>query len=629
MMKFYLRFSLFFLIHIFFLVSAQGQSDSPIERVDPPFWWNGMKIRELQILVYGKNIGHLSTKLKHKDVKLMKEIKADNPNYLFLYLYIGPRAKAGNFDIHFTNSDGAYFSYQYTLKERVRSPERQQGVNSSDVIYLITPDRFANGDLKNDIVEGMRESRLDRRNPGGRHGGDLKGIMNHLDYIKALGPTTIWLNPVIENDMDEYSYHGYAITDFYKVDPRHGTNEDYTEFVKLTHDKGMKVIMDMIFNHCGLKHWWMKDLPFSDWINHQGEHFQQTFHNGQAISDPYAAQHDIDRIVKGWFVETMPDLNQRNSHLATYLIQNSIWWIEFAGIDGIRMDTYYYPYREMLSRWAQTVLEEYPRFYIVGEIWLPSSEYDAYPSPAYESYWKTGRQNADGYNSHIQSISDFPFFYATNETFGKNRKQKIRPIYELLTKDFLYSEPQQNKIFLDNHDTDRFYYTTGKDMNKFKMGLIYLMTTRGIPQFYYGTEILMSGHEDHGLIREDFPGGWKTDPNNAFHSTGRTKHQNEAFNFVKKLLNWRKNEPLIHTGKLTHFVPQNECYVYARHNGQKTILIVLNNHKEKEAPLDTDRFKEVLKNYTKATEIHSKKKFENMKDIVIPAQTGYILELRN
>ena len=600
---------------ILFLNSSSVYSNDLELKIDPPFWWVGMSKTTLQLTIYGKEIGRTKdVEIDNKEVKIIKLVKAESPNYLFLYLDIGNVKYSSNIIIDFLFQESKV-SYSFLLKDR--DSYNPSPITSADVIYLITPDRFSNGDTSNDVVEGFRESKIDRKDPNARHGGDLKGIINHLDYISDLGITAIWLNPIMENDMDAYSYHGYAVTDLYKVDSRYGTSDDYLNFTNECHQRGIKVISDMIYNHVGINHSWIRDLPFHDWLN-QHSAFLQTNYNGQSITDPYASTYDLNRMVRGWFTEDMPDLNQNNDHLKTYFMQNTIWWIENFHIDGIRMDTYPYSYRESMSEWNKSVLMEYPEFFIVGEVWLPSV--------VYTSYWQQdSHSNGNTYNSYLKSVSDFPVYYAINEAFGKDSKT-IRPIYEVLAKDFLYTNPMNNKVFFDNHDLDRFFYTTGEDISKFKMAMVYILTIRGIPQIYYGTEMLMKKHGEHGLIRQDFEGGWRGDDKSLFLPENRNSIQDEVFEFTRKLLNWRKNKEVIHYGKTKHFLPDNELYIHVRYNDEERVVIIYNNSMES-AEIDMVKYKEVFEGYAKAKDILLDENLLVGDGLIVDPNTVLVLEL--
>ncbi|MBN2756633.1 MAG: glycoside hydrolase family 13 protein [Bacteroidales bacterium] len=605
------------LVSLFILMIMNALAQE-IKRVEPPNWWIGMENPNVQLLIYGDNIAELNVSIKNKDLKLLKVNKTENKNYLFLDLEISKTAKAGIININFKKENKS-FNYEYELKKRENNPDNHKGFYSSDAIYLIMPDRFSNGNPENDNVEGMLE-KADRNNPDGRHGGDLQGIRNNLKYISDLGFTAIWINPVLENNMPRTTYHGYAITDFYKIDPRHGSNQDYKQLVDESHKNGLKVIMDMVFNHCGSSHWWMKDLPSKDWL-HQFPEFTRTNYRAPVVSDPYSSEIDDKLIEKGWFDITMPDLNQDNKFLANYLIQNSIWWIEYSGIDGIRMDTYPYPEKNMMANWVKAVLKEYPKFNIVGETWLQKESMTA--------YWQKDAKNKDGYNSHLPSVTDFPIHFSLIKALNNEDTWTggIMELYYVLAQDFVYTNPNLNLIFPDNHDLRRIYSSLNHNYNKFKIAMAFILTTRGIPQIYYGTEILMDGNDfdGHGQIRQDFPGGWKGDKINAFKQENLSKEKIEAFNYVKKLLNWRKNKDVIHNGKLKHFIPENSVYVYFRYTENQAVMIIINKNNSK--LVNTKRFSEILNKYSKAVDIISDEKITDLENIWMEGLSVRILEL--
>lgn len=591
-------------------VMAEAQK---VERVEPSFWWAGMEHTELQLLIYGKNISQAQPEISYSGVELVKVHRADNPNYLFLDLKVAAQAQAGNFPVIFKKGRKEVARYDYVLRDR--SKEKPKRIDGSDVVYLITPDRFKNGDPSNDDAKGMKE-KSNRQDKDGRHGGDLAGVISSIDYMHDLGITAVWLNPVLENNMEQTSYHGYSTTDYYRVDPRYGSNEQYRQLADELHKKDMKLIMDMIFNHCGLEHWWMKDLPFKDWINDYPD-YEVTNHAIPAVSDPYAADVDLDLLTQGWFVPSMPDLNHENPFMANYLIQNSIWWIEYAGLDGIRMDTYPYNNKEMMVEWVERVNKEYPDFFLLGETWVSDA--------ATEAFWAGKDVNDQAYNSKLYSITDFPLCYAIHNAFRP--EGDIKALYDGLSKDFLYHAPKRNTIFADNHDMDRFYYTIGKDLDKFKNAMTFLLTTRGVPQLYYGSEILMEKFGPHGDLREDFPGGWQGDARNAFTALGRTAKENEAFDYLRKLLNWRKDSKAVHSGSLKHFTPQDNVYVYNRIKEEESVLVIINN-KPETSEINMARYQEVLEGYTAATDIISGKAITDLENIQVEGNSSMVLELR-
>lgn len=603
------------------LISYTVNSQNRIERVEPAFWWIGMKNQVLQLLVYGDNIGDLDVSIDYKGVKLDSMKTTENSNYLFLYLSIGKECSPGKFKIIFLEQTKKVAAVKYELKQRITNSAQRTGFNCSDVIYLITPDRFANGDLRNDEIDGLDE-KLNRSFEGGRHGGDLKGIINHLDYIDEMGFTSLWINPLLENAMDRYSYHGYSTTDFYKIDKRFGSNEEYLELSRLAADRGIKLIMDMIMNHCGSEHWFVKDPPSKDWINYEGE-YVNTNHRRQTVQDLYASEYDKRNFADGWFVRSMPDMNQNIKLMADYLIQNSIWWIEYANLGGIRMDTYPYPDKEFMSRWSCEIMEEYPNFNIVGEEWSKN--------PVIVSYWQSGHLNHDGYVSCLPALMDFPIQGAMIEgLMGKEYFEGgLAIMYKTLALDFLYADPGNLVIFPDNHDMDRFYTQIGMDMNLYKMGLAYIFTMRGIPQIFYGTEILMhntGSEENHGIIRTDFPGGWPGDTVNAFTGNGLSETQKNAQDYLKLLLNWRKDKDLVHSGKVMQFTPDNGTYVYFRYNDKEKIMVILNKN-QNSTELDLSRFDEMLNIHSYGVDVASEIRYDFKQFIQVPGRTTLILEL--
>ncbi len=607
------------LLAMILLFSVQGIAQDIPERVEPPFWWADMYHNELQIMVYGEEIGLTRVMIDHPGVKLKQAIAVDSPNYLFLYLDITD-AQPGRFDISFVSGRRVKYIYSYELRQREENARFRQGFDNSDAIYLLMPDRFANGNPELDNVPGMLEN-VDRTNPDARQGGDIEGIINHLDHIAGMGFTSIWINPLLENNQPRYSYHGYAITDFYNIDARFGGNEDYIRLVREAENKGLKIIKDKIFNHCGHHHWWMKDLPMADWIN-QWDEFTRTSYRMTTITDPYFAQTDYDRMMNGWFDTNMPDLNQRNPLLAMYLIQNSVWWIEYAGIHGIRMDTQPYADKYFMADWGAYVMTEYPNFNIVGESWSGI--------PALTSYFQGGKIQHDGYDSNIPTVFDFALYDAIGLAFHEEQgwSTGMMRLYNTLAQDFLYANPYNLVIFGDNHDTDRIFTRVGEDLDKLKMAIAFLVTTRGIPQFYTGIETLESAreHEGHGKLRVTFPGGWPDDPVNAFTREGRTAEQNEIVNYLTKLLNYRKDKEILHYGWLKHFVPENNIYVYFRYNEDETVMVVLNNN-AREMELNIRRFREATHGYNMATDVLSGQVFRGFGTWKVPANSALILEL--
>ena len=560
-----------------------------ITKVAPTFWWAGMKNTELQILLYGNNISTSDVTITSKDIYLKEVVKQNNPNYLILYLDLKD-AIPQKFDIILKKGRKS-FNVPYELKERKRKGDEIEGFNSSDVLYLIMPDRFANGNPDNDVIPGMLENKVDRNDQFGRHGGDFKGISEHLDYISDLGVTAIWLNPTQENDMKEGSYHGYAITDYYQTDRRFGTNEEFCNLVTEAHDKGLKVVMDMIFNHCGSENYLFKDKPQDDWFNFRSNYVQTSFKTA-SVMDIHASDYEKAIATDGWFTQVMPDFNQRNRHVARFLIQSSIWWIEYAGINGIRQDTHPYADYDFMSTWCKEVLEEYPHFNIVGETWLNSN--------VLVSYWQKDSKLAAPKNSNLPTVMDFPLTDLMSKAFDEETTEWSGGLYRLYdyhTQDLVYANPMNLLIFLDNHDTSRFCKNEedAKNIVRYKQAITYLLTTRGIPQIYYGTEILMSADksEGDGYLRRDFPGGWKGDKVNCFTAEGRTDLQNEVFDYTRKLLNFRKDNEAICKGTMKHFSIYKGVYVYERKYNNKSVVVFMNGTDEKQT-LSLVPYREIL-----------------------------------
>lgn len=562
-----------------------------VDKIEPPFWWSGMQNDKLQILLRGNGLAKYDISIASKEAKLINLYEADSPNYVFLDVVIPHQMKASSFEIVIKDNTDFYETYTYQVKSRTMKPENRVGFDNSDVMYLITPDRFANGDTANDEVVGLQEG-LDRIDHFGRHGGDIKGIRDNLDYIKDLGFTAIWLNPILENDVAKASYHGYSTTDYYKVDPRYGSNADYVELIAEAKSKGIKVIMDMIANHCGIDHWWMEDPPFKNWINGQDQPYTQTNHRKATLLDPHAAAADRVEMEDGWFVPTMPDLNQRNPFMATYLIQNSIWWVEYSDIAGIRQDTYSYPNADFMGEWTCAIMNEYPNLNIVGEEWVLDQNMIG--------FWQD--DNPNSYQSCLPSLMDFPLTFSLVDALKEEEGwgTGLIRLYENLAKDYIYADADAMVIFPDNHDMSRIYTNVNEDFELYKMAIGFIATMRGVPQFYYGTEVLLShpGTDSHGEIREDFPGGWEGDTANGFTNQNLSDQAIAAKAYMKSLLQWRKDKSVIHSGRLMHYVPRDGVYVYFRYNASETVMVIINKQDEA-VELDLSRFSERLDGYTK------------------------------
>lgn len=609
------------LLSLFSLAHAFAQVRKPDDtRVAPLHWWVGMNNPDLQILVYHKNIGTTTPEIKHSGVTVREIHRVENPNYLFIDVTIDPNTPAGTFDMVFREQGKPEVVIPYTLENRDPQRKKAQGVTNADFIYLIMPDRFANGDPSNDIVPGMREVSLNRDSMYYRHGGDLQGVIDRLDYLKDLGVTAVWLNPVLTNDMEQASYHGYAATEFYQIDPRLGSNEKYRELAEALHSRGMKLIKDLVHNHVGLNHWSVIDPPTKDWLNHWPEYTNTTYKD-QVLFDPYAAQSDIKRMTDGWFVPTMPDLNQRNPFLRKYITQSHIWWIEYAGVDGFRLDTYAYNDREYMAEWAKDVSAEYPDLTFFGETWVHGV--------VNQAVFTEGSTVNQAFDTGLQAVTDFQTHYAIiqalNEPFGW--MEGVNRLYSILANDFVYKDASRNVVFLDNHDKSRFLSEVGEDLTKFKSGLSWLLTTRGIPQLYYGTEILMKNFSNpDGLVREDFPGGWSTDKVNKFMSNGRTEVENEIFDHIKKLANYRKENKVLQSGKMMQYVPEDAVYVYFRYDDAKTVMVIMNTG-DKSETVKTARFEERLTGKTKGLDIISGRTLDISKEISLPAKATLVLEV--
>jgi neopullulanase len=597
-----------------------------ITRIDPTFWWVGMKNPALQLLVYSPGIGQTTASIEgtYPGVTLTGQQKLENPNYLLVDLRIEPTAKVGKLPLVFAGGPKK-LKCQYELRARTTPGDKSkvQGISSADFVYMLMPDRFANGNPKNDVVKGTRVDHIARDSMYARHGGDLQGIEQHFDYLKELGVTAIWPTPVTENDMPKASYHGYALTDYYAVDPRYGTNEDYVRFVQRAHQQGLKVVHDVVLNHMGSYNYLYLDQPAKNWF-HQWPQFTRSNFRDAAFNDPYGSQYDRRQFGEGWFDTTMPDPDQANPQVATYLIQNFLWWVEYTGLDGYRIDTYSYSDRDFLMKWGEAVLGEYPQLGMFGETWVQGTAQQAY-------FARNILPVVDGFKSNLPGVIDFQLQYAINDALTKEPgwTEGISRIYYTMQADWLYEDPQRNLVFLDNHDVSRFLSVVGEDYQKYKMGLAWLLTTRGIPQLYYGTEILMKNFSNpDGKVREDFPGGWPSDKQNAFTKAGRTEPQNAAFDYVSRLAQYRKAHPVLHTGKYMHYIPQDGVYTYFRYNDAgETVMVVMNAAKQAR-PVPTERMQERLRGYTSAVDVTTGAAVADLQKLTIPAQTAWVLELK-
>jgi glycosidase len=601
------------------LAASTHASAARIDHLEPPFWWTGMQHKTVQLMVHGEGIAELAPAVSYPGVRIAKVTRLPNKNYLFIDLDIGASARPGKFAIGFGRGASAT-SVTYELLARAQGSAARQGFSSKDAIYQVMPDRYANGNPGNDSVPGMLEQ-SDRNNGGGRHGGDIEGIIGRLDYIAALGFTQIWPTPLVENNMPAYSYHGYAATDHYRIDPRYGSNADFKRLSDEARKRGIGIIQDVVLSHIGSHHWWMKDLPSPDWTTHGGK-YVPTRHHRVSVQDPYSAREDQQNFTTGWFTDDMPDMNQTNPLVATYLIQNNIWWIEYAGLSGLRIDTYGYSDGAFLTEYTRRLMAEYPKLNMVGEEW--------HKSPAVVSRWQRGKRNFDGYTSSLPSLMDFPMAETMrNALASKDAKAGFTDVYETLSLDYMYPDPGNLVLFEGNHDVARMFSVVGEDLDLYKMHLAWLMTMPRIPQLYYGTEVLMTsdtGERNDASYRRDFPGGWTGDPVDAFGGAGLSAQQREAQAFVRKLANWRKSATVIHSGKMMHYGAEDGTYVYFRYDGKKKVMVALNKSGA-QAVLPVARFREMLAGVKGGVDVISGHRFALDSALTLPARRSVILEL--
>lgn len=603
-----------------------------VDRIDPANWFVGMKNTSLQLMVYGENIRQADVTTDYDGVKIDSIVRLDSPNYLLVYLNL-EGVKPGEMTLNFKNGK-AVKKVKYELKAREKRGEERMGFTNADVLYMLMPDRFADGNPDNNDIKGMNPYKTDRSQPSLRHGGDLEGIRRHLDYFKELGVTALWFTPVLENNSPGGSYHGYATTDYYRVDPRFGTNDEYRRLTDEAHAKGLKIVMDMIFNHCGFEHPWIKDMPSKDWLNtpewlydrkdktkaEVNRKYMQTTYKLTPTVDPYASAIDLKETVDGWFVPSMPDLNQRNPHVIRYLIQNSIWWIETVGIDGIRMDTYPYADADAMALWMKTIDEEYPNFNVVGETWVSD--------PPYTAAWQKDSKISQR-NSYLKTVMDFSFHAKINQAKYENTDGSgngMNRIYENFVYDYLYPNPSSVMAFVENHDTDRFL-GNGRDTTALKQAMAILLTVKRIPQLYYGTEILMNGTKEKtdGYVRKDFPGGFPGDDHNAFTAGGRTPEENAMFTWLSRLLHWRQGNDVITKGSQTQFIPYNGVYVIARRYNGRTVMTVVNGT-GRTTVFAVKRYAEVIGHNTEAKDVLTDRTVSLTDDTQLEPRKVMILE---
>ena len=598
---------------------------SQVEKIEPPFWFAEMHNPELQLMVYGRHIAEYDVAFSHT-IQITDIVRTENPNYLFVTIN-AKNLVPGTYELQFLKNKKIIETKSYEFKERREASALRKGFDASDLIYLIMPDRFANGNPDNDNTDDTVE-KMNREALSGRHGGDIQGIIDHLDYLSDLGVTAIWNTPLLEDNEPIYSYHTYAQSDYYRIDPRFGSNADYKRLASEMHQRDMKLIMDYVTNHWGSKHWMLQDLPSKDWIHYWEngvEGFQRSSYRMTTQFDSNASESDKIACMQGWFDTTMPDVNQKNPLVLKYLIQNAIWWVEFADLDGLRVDTYSYNDKEGIAEWTKALMDEYPNFNIAGEVWMNSQ--------AQMAYWqKDSKIGAiDNYNSHLPTVMDFTLYNAIMVMFAEDDQEWDKGMlraYENFANDFLYPDINNIFVFAANHDTNRINEVYGLDLNIYKMMITLIATVRGIPQVYYGDELGMVGNKDvkgDGDVRRDFPGGWKGDPRNAFTAEGRTAEQNDFFEFSKQVFNWRKSKSVIHTGKTMQFVPENNVYVYFRYDTDDQVMIVINNNPEAQT-LDLKRFEEMIKTAKAGTDMISNKSIKLDKALTIDGKTSMIIE---
>ena len=605
------------------LFFTSSQLFSQIDKVEPPFWYAGMHNPELQIMFYGKNIAENTVSVSNNII--IKNIqKTENPNYLFVTIDT-KNSPVQDVVFSFSKNKKVSFTKNYSLKQRRPNSALRKSYDASDMIYLIMSDRFANGNPNNDSDTSVTE-KGDRNNPGGRHGGDIEGIIKNLDYIKELGATAIWPTPLCEDNDKRYSYHTYGQSDIYKIDPRFGTNDDYLRLSSELHKRDMKLIMDYVTNHWGAEHWMVKDLPTYDWL-HQFPGYAQTNYRMTTQFDTNASDIDSKMCMDGWFVKSMPDLNQSNPLMLTYLIQNAIWWIEYADLDGFRVDTFSYNDKVGIAKWTKSITDEYPYFNIVGEVWMQNQ--------AHMAYWqKDSKIGAiENFNSNLPSVMDFTLLNALTTVLNEDKaawNKGMINVYENFTNDFLYPNVNNIMTFVENHDTNRFNTVYKNDLKKYQIAMAMIATVRGIPQLYYGSEIGMDGDKDKkgdADIRKDFPGGWEGDTNNAFSRSARTEQQQKYFDFTSKLFQWRKTNEAVHFGKMKHYIPENNVYVYFRYTDKKSVMVIVNNNIESQT-IKTNRFQESIQNYSSGKDVISEKSIDLKNDISIEGKSVVVLELK-
>ena len=609
-------FSTILLTVLFFNVYAKAKP--LVQRIEPASWWTEMKNQDIQLMIFGTGISTADFSINYPGVTIINKKLTDNPDFVFLYINSAVETKAGKFNILIKKGKQKQ-TYVYELKSRRKGSAMRESFTEADAVYLIMPDRFANGNTANDSIQGYYQG-VNRSNLAKRHGGDIEGIISKIPYLADLGITALWTTPLFENNDTAYSYHHYGCTDYYKIDPRFGKNDDYLRLVETCHANGLKTIIDVVPNHCCSQHWWLRNKPTKDWFN-EWPTYTSSNYRMTAWTDPHAARSDLNKLTRGWFAPNMPDFNLNNPLIFDYLRQVYVWWIEYANIDGIRVDTYPYNDIHVASRFIQSIRDEYPKMNVVGECWVKT--------PAELAYYQSGNNNKSGFDSRLQSIMDFCLKDVLSVSFNENEgwESGMARFYSHYAQDFVYPNTNLIMNFLDNHDVDRYSTAVKRDVAKYKMGLAMLLTSRGYPQIYYGTEIMIDGIPgSYEGDRFDFPGGWSTDKRNAFTPEGRTKEENEVFDYLKTLLNYRKNNDVLHSGKMKQFVPENGIYVKFRYNEKKTIMVIANNNSA-ETYLSLARFNEMLNNKTQLLDIVNNKSYSIKNQLSVPAKTVLILEI--
>ena len=600
----------------------------------PTHWWTDMKWNKVQLLLHSPGINSSEPKvnMRYRNVVVEKVTRAESPNYIVVDLYIRPRAKPGTVKIN-VNTGGRTETFDFPILQRqsTRDITRNQGVNSADFIYLLMPDRFTNGDPANDVIREYRDTISDPGNSNAHQGGDLAGVQSRLDYLSDLGITTVWMCPVLENDMPWKiepgsaisGYHGYWITDHYQVDKRFGGNQAYKNLVNAAHQKGMKIIQDAVYNHVGDEHLLFRDKPFADMFNLWPQ-YTGANHREESLFNPYMSQADRTNMLKGWFVSHLPDLNLANPYMANFMIQSVLWSTEEFGVDGWRVDTYKYCDEGFLNKINDALFADFPRISAFGEAWCNTVTGSAYFT----------QNNMDvPFRHNMPGVTDFPLQSGMMAALFENYEWTagVNKLMMTLSQDVLYQNPMNNCIFLDNHDMDRFATMIGGDMNKYKMGIAMLLTMRGIPQMYFGTETFLQNLDvaGDGRKRNPIPGAFIGAKSDKFTEAGRTDKENEAFNYVKTLANFRKNSPALKTGSMINFIPENGIFVYFRKNDNDLVMCIVNQNKEKVTEMDLSRFKETLGDRSTGKNVVSGETYHLDRKLLLQPESVKVIEIIN